>query len=271
MAAGDESKMTDSSAHVYRRQIVAGERTSLSVLAGLVAPGSTVLDLGTGSGALGAYLTHEKNCVCDGVTISEEEAALARDGYREVIVGDLEEAAWAASFEGRRYDAIICADVLEHLRRPQEVLTLCEALLAPGGRLLVSIPNAGYSGLVAELMHGEFRYRDEGLLDRTHLRFFTRRSVTEFLQSNRWGLDAIEPIARAIRPAAARGGAVPARAAGRGHVPIHRGREARRCDRCGSRRVHRARRCPLRRRGLLEHGPWIRREPEAHRHGRDRP
>ena len=70
--------------HVYRRQITQDERTSLSVLAGLVAPGSRVLDLGTGSGSLGAFLSVQKGCTCDGVTLSVEEAELAKSGYRHL-------------------------------------------------------------------------------------------------------------------------------------------------------------------------------------------
>ncbi len=80
-----------------------------------------------------------------------------------------------------RYDCIVCADVLEHLKTPERVLTQCKELLKPGGRLIVSVPNAGYCGLVAELMQGEFRYRREGILDNTHLRFFTRKSLAPVL------------------------------------------------------------------------------------------
>jgi len=60
------------------------------------------------------------------------------------------------------------------------------------------VPNAGYSGLVAELLHGEFRYREEGLLDRTHLRFFTRRSLSRFLAEQGWQVDDIDTIERAL-------------------------------------------------------------------------
>jgi GT2 family glycosyltransferase/2-polyprenyl-3-methyl-5-hydroxy-6-metoxy-1,4-benzoquinol methylase/glycosyltransferase involved in cell wall biosynthesis len=184
--------------HVYLRSIAQGERTSLSVLAGMVTSGSRVLDLGTGSGALGQYLRESAACTVDGVTINEREADLARPYYRRVVVADLEHPGWASEFSGEHFDFIVCADVLEHLRDPQTALLACRQLLAPGGRVLISIPNAAYSGLVAELLRGDFTYRKEGLLDRTHLRFFTRRSMVQFLADEGWAVDAIEPIDRPL-------------------------------------------------------------------------
>lgn len=183
-----------SGAHVYRREIDLAARSSLSVLARLVPAGSRVLDLGTGSGALGRAL-REQGCSVDGVTLGSAEYHVARDGYRRLELLDLESAGWARRFEPGAYDCIVCADVLEHLRAPERVLQACTGLLREGGWLLVSIPNVAYAGMVAELMHGDWRYGAEGLLDRTHLRFFTRRSFTRLLQGEGWRVERIEPIA----------------------------------------------------------------------------
>ena len=184
--------------HVYLRSIADGERTSLSVLAGLIRRGACVLDLGCGSGALGQYLKETRDCTTDGVTLSQAEAAHAQPHYRQVEVADLETADLLSMFGTKQYDYIVCADVLEHLKRPESVLQMCRELLTPEGRLLISVPNAAYSGLLAELLEGEFRYREEGLLDRTHLRFFTRRSLVRFLSEQRWGLDAVDTITRQL-------------------------------------------------------------------------
>lgn len=191
--------------HVYLRAIAQGERTSLSVLASMVTAGARVLDLGTGSGALGQHLREHAGCIVDGVTINEQEAALARSNYRRVEVADLEQAGWTSLFDGDQYDFIICADVLEHLSRPENALNACRPLLAAGGQLLISIPNAAYGGLVAELLEGDFTYREEGLLDRTHLRFFTRRSLQLFLSAEGWGLDRVEAIERPVTESEFRG------------------------------------------------------------------
>ncbi len=184
--------------HVYLRSITPGERTSLSVLADLVHDRSTVLDLGCGSGSLGQHLSTARGCTVDGVTLSEAEADHARPHYRRVVVDNLESCDLIATFTDNRYDFIVCADVLEHLSRPENVLAACRQLLQPDGKLLISVPNAGYSGLIAELLEGEFLYREEGLLDRTHLRFFTRRSLTRFLGEHHWGLDSIDTIVREL-------------------------------------------------------------------------
>lgn len=191
--------------HVYLRAIAQDERTSLSVLASLVTAGAQVLDLGTGSGALGQYLRDHAGCIVDGITINDQEAALAAPHYRRLEVADLEHAGWTSLFQDETYDFIVCADVLEHISRPENVLRACRKLLAPAGQLLISIPNAAYGGLVAELLEGDFTYRDEGLLDRTHLRFFTRRSLQLFLSAEGWEVERVEAIERPVTESEFRG------------------------------------------------------------------
>jgi len=179
---------------LYDRDIDAGRRNSLAVLLDLVPPGAEVLDVGIGGGALGQYLSAERGCRVDGATISPVEAARSAPHYRRIEVADLNVTPLDTLFGGRRYGAIICADVLEHLLRPTAVLEACRGLLADGGRLLLSIPNVAYSGLIAELLAGEFRYRDEGLLDRTHVRFFTRSSALRLLREQGWQVDLMRPV-----------------------------------------------------------------------------
>jgi len=188
----------DAAAHVYHRALDPSVRTSLSVVARLVQPMSTVLDLGTGSGALGAHLTRDKQCQVDGVTYNDAEAAMARSTYRQVQVANLETCDLLALCGDHRYDVIVCADVLEHVRQPERVLAACRQLLNADGRLILSIPNAGYCGLISELMAGEFRYRDEGLLDSTHVQFFTRQSVLRLITSSGWFAHRLETVERAL-------------------------------------------------------------------------
>ncbi|PAT34435.1 methyltransferase domain-containing protein [Vandammella animalimorsus] len=185
--------------HIYLRNIDDGERTSLSVLVQEIAPGSQVLDLGCGSGALGQYLHTKKQCTVDGVTFNDAEAELARPYYRQVAVANLELTLPSALFGEQRYDAIVCADILEHLRQPQAVLADLRQLLKPAGQLLISIPNSSYAGLVAELVEGEFRYREEGLLDATHVRHFTRRSLLRLLQEQGWQVQQLQAIERPLQ------------------------------------------------------------------------
>ncbi|NWG73393.1 MAG: glycosyltransferase, partial [Rubrivivax sp.] len=130
----------------------------------------------------------------DGVTLSAAERDEALAGYDRLEVLDLEDPAWAERFADRQYDVVVCADVLEHLREPERVLRACRRLLRPDGWLLASVPNVAYAGLLVSLMHGDFDYGREGLLDRTHLRFFTRRSFSRLLQAEGWRVERVEPI-----------------------------------------------------------------------------
>ncbi len=168
----------------------------MSALADRIKVGARVLDLGTGSGALGKFLTYFKGCTVDGVNYNAVEASLAEPYYRRVLVADLEQCDLASMFASERYDYIVCADVLEHIRTPERVAQAGHGLLAKNGRLLLSVPNTGYVGLIAELIAGEFRYREEGLLDATHVRHFTRQTLLRFLDENGWAVQAVEPVTR---------------------------------------------------------------------------
>ena len=175
--------------HLYERTISGQSNDSLTLIARMIAPGDAVLDLGMGTGALGKYLHGKGDDVVDGVTYNAEEEAIARPWYRRTYVLDLDQVDLESVFQSQTYDCIVCADVIEHLKSPQRLLTACKQLLKPDGRILVSVPNAGYCGLVAELIQGEFRYRPEGLLDSTHLRFYTRKSLARFFTD--LGLDIV--------------------------------------------------------------------------------
>jgi O-antigen biosynthesis protein len=182
--------------HVYQRAVSGDSQDSLSIIASLIEPGQTLLDLGMGTGGLGHYLSQRQTIVADGVTLNQAEADIAAAWYRQVAVADLDAANLCALFEGQQYDCIVCADVLEHLKAPENVLAQCKALLKPGGRLITSVPNAGYCGLIAELIMGDFRYRPEGLLDATHLRFFTRASLQRFFDSAGWNCASVQVTQR---------------------------------------------------------------------------
>ena len=184
--------------HIYQRAVDSEGLDSLSIIAKLISPNQTLLDLGMGAGGLGQYLSKSRQLVADGVTLNPAEAQLARTWYRRAMVADLDQSDLVALIGDQRYDVIVCADVLEHLKAPDKLLAQCKALLSPGGRLITSVPNAGYCGLLAELMGGDFRYRPEGLLDNTHLRFFTRRSLHRFFGENGWATRSVVTTRREL-------------------------------------------------------------------------
>jgi 2-polyprenyl-3-methyl-5-hydroxy-6-metoxy-1,4-benzoquinol methylase len=150
-----------------------------------VPDGARVLDVGCATGYLAAELSR-RGCTVDGIEVDPAAAEQARTHCREVVVGDLEAPATQAEVQRMLADArvggpdfVICADVLEHLRDPWAVLAWLRTLLAPGGRAVVSVPNIAHWTARRALLRGQFNYTDYGLLDRTHLRFFTRASAAE--------------------------------------------------------------------------------------------
>ncbi len=160
---------------------------SLVKIARLVAPGSRVLDIGCSIGALGAYLTRAKSCQVDGLDSVAEALEIARPHYTSVRLADLEEESLTELYQANSYDYVIFADVLEHLRQPFTTLAQASNLLNLDGKIIISVPNITYVGVSLEMMAGNFDYRDQGLLDRTHIRFFTERSMKQ--QVKELGMD----------------------------------------------------------------------------------
>jgi len=104
----------------------------------------------------------------------------------EIIAADLNDENGLAPLQGQRFDAILACDVLEHLHQPQALLRRLPEYLEPTGRLVISIPNIAYAGVVAALRIGVFDYTEKGQLDHTHVRFFTRRSMERALLDTGW-------------------------------------------------------------------------------------
>jgi 2-polyprenyl-3-methyl-5-hydroxy-6-metoxy-1,4-benzoquinol methylase len=136
-----------------------------------------ILDVGTASGYLGKILEARGHSV-SGIEVDKAIAETAKSHYASFQVADLE----TYEFPYRReFDYILFADVLEHLRDPVAVLRKCLPALKESGKIIVSVPNVANLVVRLSLLFGRFDYMDRGILDRTHLRFFTRRSLDRML------------------------------------------------------------------------------------------
>jgi 2-polyprenyl-3-methyl-5-hydroxy-6-metoxy-1,4-benzoquinol methylase len=150
----------------------------------LVPPGATrILDVGCSTGEMGAALRAKGHGVI-GLELDPELAAAARTRLERVVEADVEAlAASGGGVAGGPFDCVVFADVLEHLRDPWAVVRWGAAQVAPGGSLVVSVPNVRHAKTFwALLVRRRWPYDPVGIFDRTHLRFFTRRNLPELLQ-----------------------------------------------------------------------------------------
>lgn len=151
---------------------------SLAVLS--VPPGSRVLDLGTADGSVARALL-ARQCTVWGLEVDPVAAEAARAVCERVIVADLEASSAWDGLAGQTFDVVLALDVLEHLSDPLTVLRRAMAFVAPSGVVIISVPNVTHAAVRLSLLSGHFDYTEQGLLDRTHLRFFDRRSAERLL------------------------------------------------------------------------------------------
>ncbi|QJB55739.1 class I SAM-dependent methyltransferase [Pseudodesulfovibrio sp. zrk46] len=143
-----------------------------------------VLELGCAQGYMTEYLRDELGCRVWGVEIEAEAAGRAGNYAEQMIVADIDRDDWQSELTRKEFDVIVMADVLEHLKHPATALRKCRELLAPGGQIVLSLPNVSHQLVIAMLLCGEFSYGQVGLLDNTHLRFFTPKSFNRLVNEN---------------------------------------------------------------------------------------
>lgn len=134
-----------------------------------------ILDVGCGEGVLGGRLLERGAEEVVGIEVSGSAAERARRRLSRVVCGDVE--GIELPLERGRFDCILLADVLEHLRDPLAALKKLSVHMSDTGTVVASIPNVRFLQVVAGLLEGNWSYQDFGILDRTHLRFFTRREM----------------------------------------------------------------------------------------------
>jgi 2-polyprenyl-3-methyl-5-hydroxy-6-metoxy-1,4-benzoquinol methylase len=153
-----------------------------SLARGLDRISGRVLDFGCWTGRAGRYLAG-RGCKMYGVEQAPEPAAKASEAYERVWTVDLtEEGTWTILSESAPYDTILWLDILEHLPNPEDALRRSLRLLIPGGLALFSIPNIAHWTIRRNLLLGRWNYTETGILDRTHLRFYTRKTARRLIE-----------------------------------------------------------------------------------------
>ena len=155
---------------------------SQTQLISLVGRDKAVLDVGCAAGDTASVLI-ERGCRVSGVDIDATAAEPARDLLEELVIANIDRSPLTEHFKAESFDAVVFGDVLEHLSDPWTALRDSTTLLRAGGRVLVSIPNVAHAAVRLSLLGGRWDYTQTGLLDRTHLRFFTLDGVCELMES----------------------------------------------------------------------------------------
>jgi O-antigen biosynthesis protein len=148
-----------------------------------------VLDVGCSTGFLAKRL-RDRGATVVGLELDERAAAEARRYCEAVHVGDVE--TMELPFEPGSFDAVVCGDLIEHLRDPGGFLERLRPLLRPGGRLALTTPNVANWTIRLQLLFGRFRYTRLGILDHSHTHLFTRKTLVECVEGAGYSVEKVE-------------------------------------------------------------------------------
>jgi 2-polyprenyl-3-methyl-5-hydroxy-6-metoxy-1,4-benzoquinol methylase len=157
-----------------------------------VGAGKRVLDVGCSTGYISRALV-ERGCCVTGIEVDPLAAEQARAYCEAVHVLDLNSPDWVANLPEREFDVVLLADVLEHLIDPGRVLCQVRSLLHTNGSLVISLPNVVHWNTRLRFLMGQFEYQAVGTLDHTHLRFFTKKTARELIESSGYRVVRFHP------------------------------------------------------------------------------
>lgn len=152
----------------------------------MVGSNKRVLEIGPGPGSITKLLHAGGNCRVTALECDSEAIKKVTPYCEVVIQADLNSSDWPHLLkEAEQFDVVVAADVLEHLYDPWTALQRMIPFVGPEGYLVISLPNVGHALVMSCLLNGDFEYRDCGLLDRTHIRFFGLKNMEAlFTQAN---------------------------------------------------------------------------------------
>jgi O-antigen biosynthesis protein len=168
-----------------------GDSTAARVVRN-VGNGKYVLELGCAYGVMTKVIVEHNNCRVFAVEFDEKSAQYAKPYCEDLAIIDIEAADWGLLFGEKRFDVIVAADVLEHLRDPVKQLVSLREYLVPDGYIVLSLPNVAHNGIIAELLNEDFRYRETGLLDATHIRFWGAKGIERLLEMSGFAISNID-------------------------------------------------------------------------------
>lgn len=154
--------------------------------------GSTVLECGCATGYMTRFMKEKMGCSVSIVEIDEEAYNIARESAEDGFCGNLDEHYWADHFKNDKFDYIIFADVLEHLRNPVRTLSFAKKLLKNDGKVIFSIPNICHNDIMIRMYYDNFTYTNIGLLDNTHIHFWGGNNLPGFCDKAGFDIEVID-------------------------------------------------------------------------------
>lgn len=171
-----------------------GELNTHSLLLSEVPEHARVLEIGTASGYMGEYMIEHKKCEVWGVEpVRELYEDSLKYGYTKLFHATAEEFLKLPEIRDQKFDVIFLGDVLEHMVNPTEVLRGLKELLKPDGKCVISLPNIAHYTTRWHLFTGRWDMQDGGILDRTHLQFFTLKTMKEMIEKSGLVLEKARP------------------------------------------------------------------------------
>ena len=183
---------------LYSKKVqTSGKNDSLSQVFELIVPNSCVLDIGCATGGLAKQLFAQKQCSVFGLEQNPKSVALCQksQSFAEVSVFDLNKLT-SSDFPSykSKFDYIVCADVLEHLQNPPKTIEILQNLLKKDGKFIISLPNVAHASIKTNLLLNDFSYTEIGILDKTHLHFYTYKSIAELLSQQNLKIEQARAI-----------------------------------------------------------------------------
>ncbi|MEL4304534.1 class I SAM-dependent methyltransferase [Methanococcoides sp. LMO-2] len=151
-----------------------------------------ILDVGCNEGYIGSVFQKSKNCFY-GIDFDPQSLILAQKQYCKIILADLNTSdIEKLSLDDNFFDVIIFGDILEHLMDPLDTLNRFKRYLKPDGKIIVSLPNIANFSIRFKLLFGSFDYTETGILDRTHLHFYTIKSAMKLVKDSDYKIEKIK-------------------------------------------------------------------------------
>jgi 2-polyprenyl-3-methyl-5-hydroxy-6-metoxy-1,4-benzoquinol methylase len=176
----------ESATHKYQYEVELGANTAPAKVIEMIGSGHNIFEIGSGPGSITRKLAEGNKNNVSVFEIDEQAIKIVTKYCDQVYSGDLNETGWSAKILPQQFDVVLAADVLEHLNSPLDVLTEMTSLLVEGGSVVISVPHVGHASLLACIYREDFEYKDWGLLDKTHIRFFGINDIQRLV--NRSGL-----------------------------------------------------------------------------------